>query len=201
MYSLESEMMIQVLLQFGYSGDCHADIPPQGPLKSGARAVLVAEKGKVTSISLFSRDGKKQYDDREARSLLSRLGVLDWTLVPSQSAPSTQIARTPFPDRPSHLDTLLPRTPFPVRPSYPDTPPPGTPLPTRPSYTARNADFRPRRVPVPQSQLRSWPASHRAVYALIDGVRSVEQIAALLSRPPATIEQIILELRSQNALE
>ena len=169
MYSLESDMMIQVIRQFGYSGDCHADIPPQGSLKHGAHAILVAHKGMITSISIFSRNGKKQYHDKEALSVLSQSGVLDWTLVPSSTTPPVYSVTPSPPVRSPDADSIIP--------------------------------LRLRRLPVNQSQIRAWSTLHRSVYALIDGTRSIEQIASLLSRRPTVIKQIIRELHSQNALE
>jgi hypothetical protein len=49
----------------------------------------------------------------------------------------------------------------------------------------------PRRLMVPEAQLRAWSTLERSVYFLADGTHSIEQIATLLSRPITTIEPII----------
>jgi len=61
----------------------------------------------------------------------------------------------------------------------------------------KRAISRPRRVVVvEQSQMRPWQRMHKLVYALVDGTRSVEEIAKLLSTTPETIEEILSDLRS-----
>jgi len=76
-----------------------------------------------------------------------------------------------------------------------------TAMPSRPagalSTTARNvlAERSQRRIPqrlkVSEEQYRNWPALERSVYFLADGAHSIEQIAQILSRPEAAIEQIV----------
>jgi len=66
--------------------------------------------------------------------------------------------------------------------------------------TSRRA-FYPRHRPVSAAQMRTWTMLHRSVYGLADGTRSSEQIAALLSRPPLTIEQVLHDLQAVHAIE
>ena len=61
--------------------------------------------------------------------------------------------------------------------------------------------FYPRHLPVPLSQMRTWTMLQRSVYGLADGTRSSEQIAALLSRPPHIIEQVLRELQAFRAID
>jgi hypothetical protein len=57
--------------------------------------------------------------------------------------------------------------------------------------------LRPRRiVVVEQQEMRPWQRMHRLVYALVDGRRSVADIAKLLSMTPETIEDVLSYLRS-----
>jgi len=49
----------------------------------------------------------------------------------------------------------------------------------------------PQRLMVSEAQIRAWTMLERSVYHLADGTHSIEQIAALLSRPITTIGQII----------
>lgn len=85
MYSLEYRMMIQVLRQLGYSGEFHADVPPQTGLRGGGEAVLVVQKGNVASCFILDKYGQKVYHDEEAIYLLSSCGILDWRLATSTS--------------------------------------------------------------------------------------------------------------------
>jgi hypothetical protein len=72
----------------------------------------------------------------------------------------------------------------------PVTPPPVPSV--KPTKT--NGHVIPRRLMVPESQLRGWSTLERSVYFLADGTHSIEQIATLLSRPVTTIEQVIHDL-------
>lgn len=49
--------------------------------------------------------------------------------------------------------------------------------------------------------MRSWPRNHRRVFALIDGKRSVEQIATLLKLSPKSIEAILKDLSTMGFLQ
>jgi hypothetical protein len=84
-YSLKFEMMVQVLQQFGPTGEFRAHIPPQSALREGGQAVLIVRNGTITSCFILNRNGQKIYHNVEASRLLSRLGVLDWQLAPSTS--------------------------------------------------------------------------------------------------------------------
>lgn len=55
----------------------------------------------------------------------------------------------------------------------------------------------PRRIMQPTAgQINAWPRRHRAVFALIDGQRNIEQIAAILSMPRSSIQSILNDLQS-----
>jgi len=69
---------------------------------------------------------------------------------------------------------------------------PVTPSPAQKAKPAEsNGYFIPRRLMVPDAQLHAWSTLERSVYFLVDGTRSIEQIATLLSRPITVIEQVI----------
>lgn len=66
-----------------------------------------------------------------------------------------------------------------------------------PRALEKHAISRPRRiVVVEQWEMRPWRRMHKLVYGLVDGKRSVEEIAKLLSATPETIEDILSDLRS-----
>jgi hypothetical protein len=59
-------------------------------------------------------------------------------------------------------------------------------------YPTENlAGFIPRRLGISPGQAYAWSALERSVYSLVDGTRSIEQIALILRRPTTTIEQVI----------
>jgi hypothetical protein len=158
-------MMVQTLRQFGYTGEVHADIPTRSALKGGGRVVLVVQNGNVVGCFIFNKDKQKLYDGVEAQLILARLNILDWRLV--SSSPSPGIVRSTNP---------------------------ATPLQTAKAPDKR-VSFRPRRLMVPQSQMRTWSSLHRSVYFLADGMHNIEQIAALLSCPQQAVEQAIQDLQ------
>lgn len=110
MYSLSYEMMVQVLQQFGYSGEVHADVSPDSILRRSGRIVLVVQGGTITTCIILNQDGQKLYHDAQALSLVSRLGVLEWRLV---SSPTPRFARSPSQpfaaESPSKGTTFYPR--------------------------------------------------------------------------------------------
>jgi hypothetical protein len=164
-YSLDYDMMVQVLQQFRYSGEVHANAPLQAKQKEEGRVILTVYDGIVRSCIILGRNGQKLYHNAEAQRFLSKVGVLEWNLVPFTSLQPTE----------------------PARPS--------------PINSGGGARFRPRRLEVPQAQMRTWSVLQRSVYLLSDGTREQEQIATLLSRPLNIIEQTISQLQQLGAIE
>jgi DNA-binding transcriptional regulator YhcF (GntR family) len=61
----------------------------------------------------------------------------------------------------------------------------------------KNTVSRPHRtITVGQMQMRSWPYMHKLVYGLVDGTKSVAEIAEQLSATPRTIEEVLRDLQS-----
>jgi hypothetical protein len=165
MYSLTYDMMVQTLQQFGYTGEVHADIPARSALKGGGRVVLVVQNGNVIGCFIFNKDKQKLYDGIDAQPMLARLNVLDWRLMPTSSSSGN------------------------VKSTHP-----ATPLQVAKTPNKRSS-FCPRRLMVPQSQVRTWSSLHRSIYFLADGTHDVEQIAALLSSSPQAVERAIQDLQ------
>jgi hypothetical protein len=86
-------MMVQVLQQFRYSGEVHANLPPQAKIREEGQVILMVYDGVVRSCFILSRKGQKQYHDAEAQRFFSKVGVLEWELVPFTS---------PQPAKPAH---------------------------------------------------------------------------------------------------
>src|SRR5689334_20578708 len=179
-------MMVQMLQQFGYSGEVHADISSQAVLKGAAKVVMAVHDGTVLSCLILNRKGQKLYHDMEAQFIISRLGELEWQLISSSSpaaAPKTVKPPGPPPA------TVKPPGPLSIGP------------PQRPVPVSMAALSRPRRRAQAQSQISNWPALQRSVYLLADGARTIEQIAKLLSRHPDVIGQAVRDLQAFGAIE
>jgi len=183
MYSLAYGMMVQVLRRLGYSGEFQADVAPNATLKEGGSATLAVNNGNIVSCFVFNKYGQKLYHDAEAQRLLPTFGVLDWKLVPVNST------RTVNPITPPMMPALT-KTVNPITPPM---------MPVVKPIEGKRRSI-PRRLQVSEIQVRTWSALERSVYFLADGVRSTEQIAMLLSRSPATIEQIINNLEMAGAI-
>jgi hypothetical protein len=65
----------------------------------------------------------------------------------------------------------------------------------------RGEGFIPQRRMVPPDLMRTWSTLERYVYSLVDGTRTVEQIATLLSRPKQIIEQIVHNFELSGVIE
>jgi hypothetical protein len=181
MYSLTFDMMVQTLRQFGYTGEAHADIPARSVLKGGGRVVLIVQNGTITDHFIFNKSGQKLYDGTESVLILARLGILNWRLAPLSSPNIARDARS----------ALSPQAARDARSAL-------SPQAARPPE--KSTFFTPRRLTVPQSQMRTWSTLHRSVYLLADGTHTIEQIAALLTRPPQIVEQAIQDLQMIGAI-
>jgi hypothetical protein len=94
-YSLDYDMMVQVLQQFRYSGEVHANMPLQAKIREEGRVILMVYNGVVRSCFILSRKGQKLYHDVETQRILSKVGVLEWELVPFTSPQPTESVHPP----------------------------------------------------------------------------------------------------------
>ena len=178
MHSLDYEMMAGALQQFHYSGEARADIPAQAAMRSGGQVILAVKDGRISSCVILDKYGQKLDHDQQASRLLTKLGTLDWELVPFSSS-----------------------SPPPATPAPPALQPPAKQaVQTNPIQPGRYPG-QPHRRTVSKAQMDTWPIRQRSVYMLCDGTRSSAQIAALLSRPHNLIEQALDELRLSGAIE
>lgn len=116
MHSLRYEVILQMLQQFGYSGEAHATIAPSALLREGGRAILMAQNGKIITSLIVHKNGQKLYNGTEAQNILPHLGRLEWELVETRalSAPlprGTSLSAMPI----ERTGTFYPRrTPVPL---------------------------------------------------------------------------------------
>lgn len=216
MHSLDYNRITLVLQKFNYSGEAHANIPPQPKMRDGGKVVLTVKDGHIISCLILDKIGQKVSYGQGVSPLLTKLGVLEWDLVRTSSSPSNM---NPGPVTPAPRGATPPpggMTPPPGGMMYTPrdmtytsrgmTPPPGNytnqppPYQNRPpGHIARSKC--PRRRSVTQDQMYTWSILQRSVYMLCDGMHNYEQIAALLSRPLQIIERALDDLRQCRAIE
>jgi hypothetical protein len=215
-HSLDYNRIVLVLQKFNYSGEAHANIPPQPKMREGGKVVLTVKDGQILSCLILDKLGRTVFHDRGVSPLLDKLGVLEWDLVRTSSSsshkntgPITSTPRGMTPAPRGMIDTPRGMTPPPGGMTPPPggmTPPPGGYINQPSPYLSRQPGQLPRsRSPrqraVTPEQLRSWLILQRSVYMLCDGTHNSEQIATLLSRPLNEIERILDNLRRSNAIE
>lgn len=170
------------------------------------RARLYLVEGNVVECHVYSQlDGRRVLSHSEAMRWLARWGQreLAWSL---EVFTLNQAAAYPI-LRPAPAGLLPP--PRLVAPSQPASRLANLPLPARYGYPphriAPPAGVLPLASQVPPPQrivqaeqgvINSWPRKHRQVFALVDGKRSVGQIATMLKQPSAVVEEIVNELQS-----
>lgn len=72
---------------------------------------------------------------------------------------------------------------------------------TSPVLARASLSFFPRRsAQIEQRQMRHWSRLHRATFALADGTRNVEKIAAILSTSPDQVAHALHELQSMGVI-
>ena len=214
-HNLDFQRIALVLQKFHYSGEAHANIPPQPKMRDGGQVVLTVKDGQIVSCLILDRLGRMVFHGRGFSPLLTKLGVLEWDLVRTSSSPShmntgpiTPAPRgiTPPPEGmrytpgvtpPPEGMRYVPRGVTPPLGGYPNQPPPSLHRQTEPLARSRF----PRQRTVPQEQIRLWPILQRSVYKLCDGTHNYEHIATLLSRPLQEIERIVDTLRRSHAIE
>ena len=57
-----------------------------------------------------------------------------------------------------------------------------------------------RAIHLNQAQMNSWPRKHRMVYVLVDGQKTVDNLALMLSLTPSAVEEVLHELQSINVI-
>lgn len=55
-------------------------------------------------------------------------------------------------------------------------------------------------VTTERMNLEGWPRNYRQVYAMVDGMRTCEKIASLLSLRPEEVEYILRDLQTRRVL-
>lgn len=190
------------------NGVVHVELPRAQRTEKGepwlARLYLV--EGHVVECHVHSQvDGRRLLSDGEAMHWLAQWGrhQLVWSLevsTPRQTTPHPVL-------RPAPAGLLPPaRTVAPLQqvsqlaelplPTHYDSSPHRITQPIGVLRPASQVKPPQRIVEAEQGVIRSWPRKHRQTFALIDGKRSVGQIAAILKLTTEVVEEIVDDLQS-----
>jgi hypothetical protein len=163
MVSVDYATLYQIIRQSLYTGVFYARISASRS-QQGGEVELYIQNGEVLACFFTSSQGQRyKWDNWEV--LLSPLGTLNWD---SKDLPTSE----PSPG---------PQTPPASSGYHHSSSPSGTYTPGIPYQEAT----------LTQAQLSQLPISCRSVYFLVNGSRTLEDIAQTLSRSPQEIFQII----------
>ena len=170
MYTKDFASLLELLSVSGQSGTLIVEQEANEGIPWQAQLILV--EGNVTTCLLRSEvDGRILLRDAEAMRWLSTRGKLYWHLEGSSQDPSA---------------------PLPQAVPGPSTDPALLSQPTQWSTFVPHRTRRGEQVATP----RAWPRDHRLVFALVDGRRTIAEIAALLHKPPEQVFQAVKTLRT-----
>jgi len=186
------------------NGVVHVELPGAQRTEKGEpwRARLNLVEGYVVACHVHSQvDGRRLFSDGEAMRWLASWGQreLAWSLEVF-----TLHQTTPHPAPAGLLPPPRPVAP-PQRASQPADLPPPARYGSSPRHSAQLAGLLApaslvtppqRSVQAEQGVISSWPRKHRQIFALVDGKRSVGQIADMLKLHPAVVEEIVNALQS-----
>jgi hypothetical protein len=168
-YKFDLTTTLQILSRLRQNAILRTELQDTRNLTEKFVAQLDIIEGKAVSCYIKNRHGQIIFSDLEALRILYGLGPLEWSLAPRQD-----------------VTIAIPKPLLLPKPALLALPPPAS---TRSPV--------PRRIVlVDQEQMISWPRRHRMVYVLIDGQKSIDRIAAMLSLPVNVVEDIIRDLQS-----
>jgi hypothetical protein len=190
------------------NGVVHVELPKAQTTEKREpwRARLDVVEGHVVACYVQSQvDGRIVLSDGEAMRWLAQWGQreLAWSLevfTLHQTRPHPVLRPAPAGLLPPPRHVAPPQR----VPQATDLPPPGA-IWSPPHHIAQPAGLLPsarlikppqRIVQAEQGVISSWPRKHRQIFALADGKRSIEKIAAMLKQPPSVVEEIVNDLQS-----
>jgi hypothetical protein len=172
-YTIDLATILQLLHEFHRNGILQAELPSGVPgFKRYCLVLIDLAEGKIVSCHIKNGSGQTLLAGDDALIVVHDLGKLEWTFTSQQESSLLSL-------RDSTMDIPVVRamTPMPAQ----------SPIPRR-------------IVQVGQEDLNSWPRKYRRVFVLIDGERSAEKIAAILSLPPGGVEAVVEVLRKLQSI-
>lgn len=172
-YTIDLATILQLLHEFHRNGILQADLPSGVPgFKKHCLVLIDLAEGKIISCHIKNGSEQTFLAGENALSVVHSLGNLEWTFMPRQEAPLLSL-------RDSSMDIPVVHAP--------------TPKPVHSLIPRRVAQVGP-------EDLNAWPRKYRRVFVLIDGERSAEKIAAILSLPPGGVEEVGAVLRKLQSI-
>ncbi len=174
----------------------------QGGQRSAAQAApwyadLLMQAGQLQSCAVFNAAGERWLVGEQALDFLRQIGRLSYELLPAPAspgfAPSGGEARPPSYQSPAPAGFPSPRGE-----SVPEQPGEATRFPVRPGSFA--ASWRPSRTNWGDAAARNGQLvtrDQRRALALVNGQRSVEELARLLGYTPQALFELLTTLREQ----
>lgn len=192
-YTIDLDTILQILGGYQQNGTLHGDIPPRKldnkvPLKAQLRLF----EGAVISCTILDEKGAIVLTGGTALKALRQAGQLNWTMMQEAEQSFLSVEEHFSGASNPQLPTVQTSPRLPAAPSNPR-------LPVAPNWKAYPQLAVPQRlVTVTPEQMRQgqWSRNHRMVYGMIDGVRTIEKTAALLSLYPQEVEQIVRDLQT-----
>ncbi|MFL5663597.1 MAG: hypothetical protein ACJ8BW_19995 [Ktedonobacteraceae bacterium] len=171
MYTIDLATILQLLQEFRRNGILQAELPSGVPgIREPCQALIELAEGKVVFCHIKNANGRTVLASEDALNVLNGLGTLNWLFTERQEPPASGL-------RDSSMSVPVVR-----------------PMAYAPSLIPR------RILHVGQEDLNAWPRKYRRVFVLIDGERSAEKIAAILSLPPGGVEEVLEVLRKLKAM-
>lgn len=174
MYTKDIAFLLRLLGASKQSGVLFVEAP--GPLPSPWLGQFHLDNGQVTSCALFDKTEKRiVLKDEEALRWLMSQGKIAWRL--EEASPLPALPPPPH-ENPPHEEEVL-------KESSPSLP--WKSLPAVPQRTEKGKV-------VPANAFAS--REHRQIFALVDGHRTVDEIAQLLQRPSDAVLRVLQELQA-----
>lgn len=185
-----------------------------GVSKKKCLAQIILARGVVRACTIWGETGALLVERQKAYEVLAGYGDLDWEVV---AAPGAASSSGPLPSS-GYLRSTPTSSPLPSSDYLNSTPIPGispssgplpssdylnsTPIPDTwgrmPAISRTQGTSlcipRPRVTPLPREILASLPHAYRAVLMLVDGKRSLDEIAQLLHKMPQDVQQLLARL-------
>jgi hypothetical protein len=189
-YTVDLATILQLLREFRRSGILRTEIPAGLPrLKKPCFVFVELRRGEIVVCYVKDAKGQTLLSGQEAFRAVAAVGKLNWVFD-------------------EQIEQEGPRLPDPYRQSGERLPtntgvlrtPPAVPIPQWSANSVQRSPIPRRLFELNPADMYAWPRRHRQVYVLIDGTRSVEQIASMLSQPPQLVETVLREIQSTGAI-
>lgn len=183
LYTLDLVTLLRLLSEFRRTGILQAELSAGLPqIKKPCLAVVELLDGEMVACQVKEARGQTLLTDQEAYETVATQGKLNWDFraLPAEDLPSkrqeAKLSSGLFPT-PKALTGPLWAVGFSLRSWVPQ-----------------------RVLRLNNSEINTWPRRYRQVYILIDGVRDVEKIAAMLSQPVQFVEEVLREMQATGTI-